>query len=387
MRPMVPRPIHIWLPALSSSTGGIQVYSRMFLDAFAARVKTLTEVFVKNDTRTANASPQPHLVFHGSGGWPEGRVRTLAFAVQLFWAAWWQRPGLIIVGHANFVRLAVWAQRFLRIPFWSIVHGIDVTGEPGRANAARLVHAQRVISVSRYTRDCLIKDSGLLPEQFSLLPNTFDDQRFQISNQPSRVHEKFGLAPDRRIILTICRLDATERYKGYDLILRVLPAVRLAVPQAHYVLGGRGDDLPRIQQLVAELGLEDAVTLAGFVPDAELAEFYQSCAVFAMPSRQEGFGIVFLEALACGRPVLAGNRDGSVDALLDGELGVLVDPEQPDEITAALIGLLAGKHPHPLVYQPEELRRRVLAAYGPTRYAEILATILDEFLPRNAGNV
>ena len=222
-----------------------------------------------------------------------------------------------------------------------------------------------------------------MPERFSLLPTTFDDQRFRIGEKSTFLHEKFGLPPDRRIILTICRLDAAEGYKGYDQILQVLAAVRRTVPPAHYILGGRGDDLPRIQRLVADGGLGDAVTLAGFVPDDELVAFYQSCDVFAMPSRKEGFGIVFIEALACGRPVLAGNRDGSVDALLDGELGVLVNPDDPDEITAALIDLLAGRHSHPLVSQPDELRRRVIAAYGPKHYSATLATILDKYLPGN----
>lgn len=388
MRLSVTRPVHIWLPALTSSTGGIQAYAQTFLDAYAqAGIAATTEVFIKNEPAVSTFPSGAGMTLHGLGAWPDGHMRTLAFAVRLLWSAWRQRPGLIIVGHANFVRLAVWARRFLGIPFWCIVYGIDVTWESGVANAARLVSAERIISISRYTRDCLIDGHGLPPERFSLLPTTFDDERFRIGARSAEVLDKFGLPSDNRLVLTICRLDAAEGYKGYDQILRAMPAVLRAVPRAHYLLGGRGDDLPRIRQLITDLGLEDAVTLAGFVPDEELVAFYQTCDLFAMPSRKEGFGIVFIEALSCGRPVLAGNRDGSVDALLDGELGVLVDPENPAEIAAAMIGLLNGQHPHPLVFQPDELRCRVIAAYGPKKYAETLATILDKYLPANVRNV
>ncbi len=388
MLPVTTRPIHLWLPALSGSTGGIQAYLQSFLEAYAAASPAArTDVFVKNDLKIPDALPGKDMMFHRFGHWRAGPLRTLVFAVRLLYEACRQRPGLIVVGHANFVRLAVWARRFLGIPFWVIVYGIDVTWDSALTNAARLVKAERIISISRFTRDSLIAAHGLPLERFSLLPTTFDDRHFQPGPKSADIREKLNLPPDRKIILTICRLSASEGYKGYDQILRALPAVRRLVPETHYVLGGRGDDLPRIRQLVAELGLETAVTLAGFVPDADLVAFYQSCDVFAMPSRNEGFGIVFLEALACGRPVLAGDRDGSVDALLDGELGVLVDPEDTAAIAAALADLLAGRHPHPLVRRPEELRRRVVAAYGPEHFAATLAHILDEFLPAEVRKV
>ena len=100
-----------------------------------------------------------------------------------------------------------------------------------------------------------------------------------------------------------------------------------------------------------------------------------------MPSRNEGFGIVFLEALACGRIVLAGNRDGSVDAVLDGELGVLVDPDDTKGIATSLIALLTEGDAHPLAGRPDELHRRVVAAYGPKQFATTLTDILDKYLP------
>jgi glycosyltransferase involved in cell wall biosynthesis len=158
--------------------------------------------------------------------------------------------------------------------------------------------------------------------------------------------------------------------------LRALPAVRRAIPQVHYILGGKGPDKPRIEALIQDLRLEDAATLAGYIPDHELCGFYNLCDVFAMPSKAEGFGIVFLEALACGKPVIAGNKDGSVDALMNGKLGVLVDPDNVSEIAEMLICILTKRHPLGILQNPERLRAEVIAAYGYRRFVERLAAHL-----------
>src|SRR5262249_26054671 len=147
------------------------------------------------------------------------------------------------------------------------------------------------------------------------------------------------------VILTVARLAEPERYKGYDRVLAALPAVRAAVPNVHYILVGRGPDSKRIRRLIHELKLEESVTMTGFVRDHELCDHYNLCDVFAMPSKGEGFGIVYLEALACGRPVLAGNKDASAEPLLNGELGVLVDPDNVEEIASALKQILQRTHP------------------------------------------
>lgn len=108
-----------------------------------------------------------------------------------------------------------------------------------------------------------------------------------------------------------------------------------------YLIVGDGDDRPRFESLADELGVRELVIFAGKVPSEELCDHYNLCDLFAMPSTGEGFGIVFLEALACGKPVIAGSKDASRDALLDGELGVLVDPEDPRELRDAIVAILA----------------------------------------------
>ena len=101
------------------------------------------------------------------------------------------------------------------------------------------------------------------------------------------------------------------------------------MPHLRYVIVGRGADSTRLRRRVEELGLSDHVVLTGFVPEDELPDHYRLCDIFVMPSQAEGFGIVFLEALACGRRVVAGNGDGSAEPLLAGKLGHLLIPTTP----------------------------------------------------------
>jgi glycosyltransferase involved in cell wall biosynthesis len=155
---------------------------------------------------------------------------------------------------------------------------------------------------------------------------------------------RHGLA-GRRIILTVGRLAASERYKGHDRLIAALPGILARVPEAAYLVVGGGDDQVRLERLARESGVADRVTFAGHVRDEELPDYFTLAHVFAMPSTGEGFGIVFLEAATCALPVVGGNRDGSVDALAEGRIGRLVDPESRDEITAAVVDAFEGRHP------------------------------------------
>jgi glycosyltransferase involved in cell wall biosynthesis len=119
------------------------------------------------------------------------------------------------------------------------------------------------------------------------------------------------------------------------------------VPDAAYLVVGTGDDRPRLERLAGAAGVSDRVVFAGQVPDGDLADCLALADVFAMPSTGEGFGIAFLEAAASGLPVIGGSRDGSVDALAEGRIGRLVDPDAPSEIAAAVVDALTGRHPVP----------------------------------------
>ena len=304
----------------------------------------------------------------------------MRFASECLGETWRERPSLIISTHLHFGPLAQVAHRCFGIPYVLVAHGIDAWRLNSAPRQRALRKANLVLAVSHYTRDCLINEAGLDTKYVKILPNTFAQERFTIAPKSPQLLRRYGLKATTPVILTVCRLDDTEGYKGYDRIIRALPEILRAVPDARYLLVGKGSDRPRIEKLIVEAGVQESVILAGFVPDEELAEHYNLCDIFAMPSQAEGFGIVYLEALACGKPVLAGNKDGSRDALADGELGLLVNPDDTAEVAAEIIRVLRREHSHPKIFNPELLRQQVIKLFGFEAFRRTIADQLGPFL-------
>lgn len=371
--------IHVWVPDYASAMGGIQTLSRFLVRALRDSYPTARIcVFSKNDTSFPEAAYNGSTTFTPLGWWPL-QLRTAAFSAELFRRGALERPDLIITTHPNFAPVAHWLQRALRIPYMAVGNGIDVWEIHSSRMRLALRQADFLVAISEYTRERMTASVGVDASRISLFPCTVDAEQFTPGRKPRFLLKRYGLRQDQPVILTITRLASAERYKGYDQILRAIPAVRERFPDVRYILGGRGGDRSRVEALVQKLGVGENVILAGYVPEHELREHYNLCDVFAMPSKGEGFGIVFLEAMACGKPVIAGNKDGSVDAVLGGRIGALVDPEDVNEIEATLVQLLGGTHPNAIFRDPVRLRERVIEAYGYDRFVERLREILRPF--------
>jgi glycosyltransferase involved in cell wall biosynthesis len=368
---------HLWLPNIFEFKGGIQVYSAFLLEALNDLNQDITyDVFLKHDTKSTFKVPD-QTRFHFAGAYPLP-WRTGIFTSQILAAGLFQRPKLVITTHINFTPAAYLLKQLMGIPYWAVAHGVDAWNIQQPIVRRALHHADRILPVSGYTRDRLLAEQNLNSSRLSILPNTFDHHRWQIAPKPQYLLERYQISPQQPTILTVARLDRSERYKGYDQILKALPKIRAHIPDIHYILVGKGSDRPRIEQLITDLNLHDYVTLAGFIPDAELCDHYNLCDVFAMPSKGEGFGIVYLEALACGKPTLGGNQDGAIDALCHGKLGALVNPDDVDEIAQTLIQILQGNYPNPLLYQPAALRQQVIQIYGFETFKQTLSGYLEQ---------
>ncbi len=370
----VPARLQLWIPDYQSSHGGIQMFTQSFVRGLEDCLPDAElEIFSKNDVA------YPHLdrrrgrsLFHCTGWWPEP-FRTIYFSLWIMSRALARRPDLLVCGHLNFALPALLLRRLVGTPFAAIAYGIEAwdVRSAGRRRALRAAGARWAIS--QFTREKLADQLGLAPTEVDLLPCCFLPEKFSPRPKPTHLLRRYGLTPDQPVLLTIARLAGAERYKGYDQLLRALVELRRRLPRVRYLLGGRGQDRDRIVRLAVELGVAENLTLAGFIPDHELEDHYNLCDAFAMPSKGEGFGIVFLEAMACGKPVLAGNKDGSVDPVLNGELGALVDPDDVPGIARELELILTRRHPLAILQQPEELRRRVIAAYGYPHFVSLLA--------------
>ena len=376
--------IHIYAPGIFSSRGGIQTYSFFLVSAIQNLSRNSKySIFLKNDSQIKTQHQlHPKNKFYCTGKFIN-TWRTLAYMALIFQQGLREKPDLIITTHINFTPVAFLLKKLLGIPYWTVAHGIEAWNIQKFPVKKALSHADKILAVSNYTREQLLKSYDFAPEKISILPNTFDRQRFQIDAKPRNLLQRYSLTHNQPVILTVARLCVQEQYKGYDKIIKALPQIKKLFPRIHYILVGQGDDLHRIKQLIKELKLQKNVTLTGFVSKEELSPHYNLCDLFAMPSKGEGFGIVYLEAMACGKPVLAGNQDGAIDALCNGELGALVDPDDINEIAQTIIKILRNQYPNPVIYQPELLRQKVIEKFGFDSFKHSLSKHLDSYVTQS----
>jgi phosphatidylinositol alpha-1,6-mannosyltransferase len=171
----------------------------------------------------------------------------------------------------------------------------------------------------------------------------------------------------KKVLLTVGRMSASERYKGQDRVIEALPDLVAAGHNIVYVISGEGDDRPRLERLAFEVGVSDRVRFVGALPLDTLIEAYRMADLFVMPSTGEGFGIAFIEAMACGTPALGLEVAGSRDALADGELGTTVDL---NDLATAISDAIASPKS-----SPDALHRAVRMSFGNEPFRARLAAI------------
>lgn len=291
---------------------------------------------------------------------------------------------IFIVGHINLAVVGLIAKLlFPGLKLVVVTHGIDVWYRLSWSKKKLLEKADIILSVSSFTRNRLIEKHAVSKDKIKLFPNTLDPSLdFPIHFQkPAYLLTRYQILSGEPIILSLCRLSSKEGYKGYDTVIKALPNVIAYYPKIKYLIVGKYDqqEYDRIIKLAKELDVLPSLQLIGFVPDDELTDHYLLSDLFVMPSREEGFGIVYIEAMACGLPVIAGNVDGSVDALDHGKLGTLVDPTDPDAIAAAILQKLAHKTTHG---EKIELQQRVIDKFGFSKFTSRLTDIIQELKER-----
>jgi glycosyltransferase involved in cell wall biosynthesis len=234
-----------------------------------------------------------------------------------------QRPDVVILAHVNHGALAL-LMRMLhpRARQVFVVYGWDVWfGLPALRSRA-LRQADVIWSISDYTTDRLIQSIGVSPEQLRLLAPGLTVAQADALADRSEASDRRDDQPE---LLSVARLDATEREKGIDHVIGALNKLRNRLPYLRYRIVGYGNDRKRLEQLAENQGVSDRVEFAGRIDFPELAQLYQSCQVFILPSNQEGFGLVFAEAMAAGKPIIAARAGAVPEVVVDGKTGILVE--------------------------------------------------------------
>ena len=313
--------------------GGIAVYNRDLLQAMCAHpnVHRVTAM-PRKITQPLEALPDGLDYRTAASGGGAAFVQSIARDTL-----GGERPGLIYCAHVNLAPVAMALRLRWRAPVLLGLYGIEAWQPTGRSLADRALRTfERFYSISRITRSRFASWSGVPEARIDLLPNAIHLDAYGVAQPSPDILERFGLR-DRTVLLTLGRIVSRERAKGFDEVLDVLPDLLRQVPDIRYVIAGDGDYRPALEAKVARLGLEANVVFAGRVSETEKADLYRAASAYVMPSRGEGFGFVFLEAMACGTPCVASSVDGSSDAVQDGALGAMVDPDDRDALINAIL--------------------------------------------------
>lgn len=317
--------------------GGIEAYARLLaLALIEAGIETEVLSLLGGDP-VDDASPGHYLGHQGESSTPWTHARLLIETMRRG-----GRYDLVICTHVAVAPLAAIVYRMLGTPYLVIGHGIEVWDPLGWGRRTALQRAHAVLAVSRYTAGQLTATQGVPPDRIHVVYPCVDPALLALA----------GAAPAPGpagpvTLLTVSRLSHEERYKGCDTVIRALPAMaaRMGV---RYVIVGDGDDRPRLASLARQCGVEELVTFAGQMNRHGLAGYYRACDVFVMPSIMErrkkgwageGFGTVYIEAAAFGRPVIAGSGGGAPEAIRNEVTGLAVDGRDPNAVAAALIRL------------------------------------------------
>ncbi len=323
-----------------SLTGGIEKVSKILakvlhdgikskeLNTESMKVLSLCDLHKDVDVRYCNKGN-----FRGYG-YNRARFSLMAIANGL-------NSDIIILSHINLLTIAYFVKlvkKKTRIII--LAHGIEVWRNISPWKRFFLNKHIEIWAVSEFTSNVLQEKHHIKKSKIQVLNNCLDPylEVPSVFKKPQYLTDRYQLKENQPALLTISRLSSSELYKGYDLIITAMPKLLEKYPNLVYVLGGKADasEKIRLTKLIAKNNLQQHVCLADYIPDKELIDHFLLADVFVMPSKKEGFGIVFIEAVACGCPVIAGNLDGSKDALLNGELGILINPESTGELITAI---------------------------------------------------
>jgi asparagine synthase (glutamine-hydrolysing) len=357
------RPARILLLATDAygGHGGIAYYNRCLAEALAA-MPQVSEVVVVPRTRRflPGVIPAKIRFLQSATGRKRHYVRTVAGLVRSHF-------DLVICGHIHLLPLAAPFAALRRIPLVLQVHGIDAWQPPNLPARLALSCIESVWSVSGVTRDRMNRWAGLPLSKYVIIPNMVHLERYGAGQRRAELVSRFHLE-GRKVLVTLARLAEKERYKGIDEVLEAMPQLLEQEPTITYLVMGDGDDQARLEEKARALGVSERVIFTGLIDEEDKAEYLRLADVFVLPGRAEGFGIVYLEALACGIPVVGSQLDGSREALMDGELGELADPASLSSVRACILRALAkpkGVPPGLVNYDWPHYRDRVAAAAGP----------------------
>lgn len=357
--------------------GGVQEAGRLTataLSEIATRREWSTEFLSLNDSRASlDLEKAVHPV--SFAGFGRAKIHFVLSAIARARASSNRAaPPIVIAAHPNLAIPAAWMQRMSpRLKIIVMAHGVEVWEPLSPARRRALQRANLVLAPSTYTAQKLVEVQRIPQEKICLLPWPLNPEFLHLAENPSALPLPKSF-PQGRVVMTAARWAASERYKGADELIRAIAQSKVTHPDLHLAVVGGGDDLPRLRDLARDLGIAESIYFLGNVTREELAACFAHSEMFALPSTGEGFGFVFLEAMAFAKPIIAAAAGGATDLIEDSGNGFLVKPRDVASLTQALDRLLASDS-----LRAEMGRRGVEKVRAKYRF-EIFAAALERIL-------
>jgi phosphatidyl-myo-inositol dimannoside synthase len=357
-----------------SQMGGIEKFNRSFIKALSELKETsFSDLFVYS-LHDSNEDDS----YTGGKGYRFFNHNRFLFLVKSIFRSF--QSDVVIIGHLNLAIVGVIAKKLFNKKIVLICHALEIM-EPVKGIRKKLLQqAGAILAVSDFTKELLIQQQGIDQAKIIIFPNTVDPY-FKIPSsfqKPFYLQERYGISGEDKILFTLTRLSSSEKYKGYDSVIKILNNIKKVHPSVRYLIGGKADEKEKVyvEKLIQDNHLEKDVQLLGYIKDEEITDHFQLSDVFVMPSTKEGFGIVFLEAMTCGLQVVAGNKDGSTDALLKGRVGKLVNPDDASSIQQGIIDSLNNLEQH----NKQQLQQVITENFGYPFFKARLKKLIESTL-------
>lgn len=363
--------ILLLMPSLFT-IGGIQKFSRNLFDALdlGFRENEFTAVLLLDKKNNAfKIWRNFRLLFCGEI--PGVFLKKVLFGLKASKVVLFRRPQYIICGHINLSWLVLFFKKTFAIKYVVIAHGKEIWEINKGVKFNALKNADLILAVSQYTK-LRMMNNGISESKIEILCNAVDTDFFVPKARSVKLAENLKIAT-KKVLLTVARV-VDNRHKGFDEMLKAMEELK---EEYVWLVVGSGNGLLGLIKKAQQLKIEHKIRFCSQINDPELVDYYNLCDVFVMPSNEEGFGIVFLEALSCGKPVIAGNRDGSGEPLMKGKLGILVNPDKIKELVEAIKKICAQNC---LDYNPEFLRTEVINNFGIPVFNKKLEVIFSRWL-------
>lgn len=354
-----------------SATGGIEKVCRVAGKALhelsVEKGSGLSVFSMYDNSGQVDETYFPRTLFKGFGG---NRLKFVLASVRAG-----RGCNVVLLSHLNLLPVGYLIKKISpKTKLFLIAHGIEVWQPLSRLKRTLLQSVDLFLPVSSFTGKKLTEIHGTAARKVRVLNNCLDPflKKNASPALEKALRERYNIGDKDLVLLTVTRLSFSEQYKGYDKVVAAMAEHTPSTRRIRYLIVGKYDaeEKDRLDAIISRYGLQDAVIYAGFAKDEELSAHFNLADAYIMPSTGEGFGIVFIEALFYGLPVIAGNVDGSVDALAGGEFGILVDPNNNTEIAEAVKKIVANKQS----FVPDE--KEVVKKFGYQQYKRKLEALL-----------